>query len=183
MAKTTTGGKTVLDLLNKAHTDELTAIHQYMSQHYALADADYGPIAAQVKLIAIDEMLHSEKLAERIHELGGTPAMRMSLPVKPGQKVGEAMAYDVKLEVQAIEDYNRAVKVCIEHHDSISAKLFELLAREEQMHLNYFQNVAGHIKELGSAYLAQVAGGPSETGTKPAVGFVASQAGGGQAAA
>ncbi|MBI5211419.1 MAG: bacterioferritin [Elusimicrobia bacterium] len=182
MPKNRPGDKTVLGLLNKAHADELTAIHQYMAQHYALADADYGPLAAQVKLVAIDEMLHSEKLAERIHELGGVPLMKISIPTKHGQKVGEMMHYDSGLEVAAIEDYNRAAKVCLERRDSISSKLFELLAQEEQAHLNYFDNVAGHIKELGQAYLAQVAGGPAEAGGKPAVGFVASQAGGAKAA-
>ncbi|MFA6316485.1 MAG: ferritin-like domain-containing protein [Elusimicrobiota bacterium] len=177
------GDKTVLALLNKAHSDELTAIHQYMAQHYALADADFGQIAAQVKLIAIDEMLHSEKLAERIHELGSVPLMKISIPTKHGQKVGEMMHYDSGLEVTAIKDYNKAAQVCLQHHDSISSKLFEQLAQEEQMHLNYFDSVAGHIKELGQAYLAQVAGGPAEVGAKPVMGFVASKAGGGAKAA
>ena len=171
----------VLDLLNKAHTDELAAIYQYMAQHYALADADYGQIASQMKLIAIDEMLHSEKFAERILELGGVPEMKPSMPAKTGQKIGEAMAYNVPLEVAAIEDYSQAAKVCLENHDSISAKLFETIAQDEQVHLNWFSAISRHIKELGPAYLAQVTGGQADGGAKP-VGFVASQAAGGKAA-
>lgn len=170
-----TKNSAVLELLNKAHADELAAIYQYMSQHYRLADADYGQIAAQVKLIAIDEMLHSEKLAERIHELGGTPAMKASMPVKYGQGFGDAMAYDVGLEQTAIEDYGRAAKVCQENNDSISAKLFELLAQEEQLHLNWFGAVSRHVKELGSAYLAQVTGGAADPGGAAPKGFVATQ--------
>ena len=63
--------KNVIEVLNKARSMELHAIHQYMNQHYNLDDMDYGELAAKVKLIAIDEMRHAEMLAERIKELGG----------------------------------------------------------------------------------------------------------------
>ncbi|HON23533.1 MAG TPA: ferritin-like domain-containing protein, partial [Syntrophales bacterium] len=63
----------VIEVLNKARAMELQAIHQYMNQHYNLDDMDYGELAANVKLIAIDEMRHAEMFAERIKELGGEP--------------------------------------------------------------------------------------------------------------
>ena len=59
----------VLDVLNKARAMELTAITQYMNQHYNLDNMDYGEMAANMKLIAIDEMRHAEMFAERIKEL------------------------------------------------------------------------------------------------------------------
>ena len=49
----------VIDALNKARSMELQAIHQYMMQHYTLSDLDYGKLAANVKLISIDEMEHA----------------------------------------------------------------------------------------------------------------------------
>ena len=63
----------VIEVLNKARAMELFAIHQYMNQHYNLDDMDYGELAANMKLIAIDEMRHAENFAERIKELGGEP--------------------------------------------------------------------------------------------------------------
>ncbi len=63
----------VIEVLNKARALELHAIHQYMNQHYSLDDMDYGELAANMKLIAIDEMRHAENFAERIKELGGEP--------------------------------------------------------------------------------------------------------------
>jgi len=63
--------KKVIEVLNKARSMELQAIHQYMNQHYNLDDMDYGDLAAKVKLIAIDEMRHAEMFAERIKELRG----------------------------------------------------------------------------------------------------------------
>ena len=59
----------VVEALNKARSMELHAIHQYMNQHYNLDDMDYGELAANMKLIAIDEMRHCEMFAERIKEL------------------------------------------------------------------------------------------------------------------
>lgn len=63
----------VIEVLNKARSSELQAIHQYMSQHYDLDDMDYGKLASNLKQIAIDEMRHAEALAERVKELGGDP--------------------------------------------------------------------------------------------------------------
>ncbi|MFA5141005.1 MAG: ferritin-like domain-containing protein [Elusimicrobiota bacterium] len=175
MAKNDSGKKAVLEVLNKARASEIAAILQYMSQHYALDDADYGQVAANVKLIAIDEMRHAEMLAERLHELGGTPTSEPDMKAKKGQKIGEAMAQDVGLEETAIADYNAFAEVCRQNNDRISQKLCEQIMEEEQIHLNYFQNVRDHIKDLGNAYLAQITGGPADAGA-PAAGFVANQA-------
>jgi len=56
----------VIDLLNAARARELTAISQYMIQHYELEDTDFGKLAKRMKEIAIQEMKHAEALAERI---------------------------------------------------------------------------------------------------------------------
>ena len=56
----------VIEVLNKARSMELYAVHQYMNQHYNLDDLDYGEFASKIKLIAIDEMRHAEQFAERI---------------------------------------------------------------------------------------------------------------------
>ena len=63
----------VIAVLNQARGMELHAISQYMNQHYTLDNMDYGELAKNVKLIAIDEMRHAEMFAERIKELAGEP--------------------------------------------------------------------------------------------------------------
>ena len=171
----------VIDALNRGRAAELAAILQYMSQHYELADKDYGQIAANMKLIAIDEMRHAEMLAERILLLGGKPTSKPDMEAKKGQPVAQVMAQGMSLEETALRDYNASLHICQDNHDYVSAKVFEQLIAEEQMHLEYFQDIAEHIKELGNAYLATIVGGPAETGA-PARGYVASQTGGGGAA-
>ncbi len=65
-----------------------------MHQHYTLDDKDYGELAANVKIIAIDEMRHAESLAERIKELGGEPTTELAGPVEKGQEVEDIFSFD-----------------------------------------------------------------------------------------
>ncbi len=162
--------KKVIDVLNKARSMELQAIHQYMNQHYNLDDMDYGDLAAKVKLIAIDEMRHAEMFAERIKELGGEPTTDLSDKVYPGQKVENIFPFDAKLEDDTIDIYNQYLLVCRENGDSTTMKLFEAIIDEEQEHYNYFDNISDHIEKLGSAFLARIAGTPADTGP-PSKGF------------
>ena len=157
----------VIEVLNKARALELQAIHQYMNQHYNLDDMDYGELAAKVKLIAIDEMRHAEAFAERVKELGGEPTTEKAGSVKKRQAVEEIFPFDSEQEEETVEVYNQFLQVCRENGDSISMKLFEQIIDEEQIHMNYFDNVASHIKKLGQAYLARIAGTPASTGLGP----------------
>jgi len=166
----------VIEVLNKARSMELLAIHQYMNQHYNLDNMDYGDLAVKVKLIAIDEMRHAEMFAERIKELGGEPATGLDGKVEKGQKIEVVFPFDAKLEDDTMDAYNQFLLICRENGDSTSMKLFEAIVDEEQIHYNYFDNVSDHIKTLGAAYLAQIAGTPGDTGA-PARGFVAGPAG------
>ena len=156
--------KKVIDALNRARAMELQAIHQYMNQHYNLDAMDYGELAKNIKLIAIDEMRHAESFAERIKELGGEPTTQMAGDVEKGQAVEKIYPADAKAEDDAIVAYNAFLQVCLENGDSTTAKLFETIIDEEQAHLNYFENVTDHIVKLGASYLARIAGTPSSTG-------------------
>ncbi|MBU1343895.1 MAG: bacterioferritin [Proteobacteria bacterium] len=166
----------VIDVLNKARSMELLAITQYMNQHYNLDDMDYGELAGKVKLIAIDEMRHAEMFAERIKELGGEPCSEPSGKVEQGQKIEMIFSFGAELEDDTIAFYNQFLLVCRDNGDSTSAKLFESIIDEEQIHFNYFDNIHGHIETLGGSYLSNIAGTPSATGLLPS-GFVISARG------
>ena len=165
--------KNVIDVLNKARSMELQAIHQYMNQHYNLDDMDYGHLAGRVKLIAIDEMRHAEMFAERIKELDGEPTAELAGGVDKGQPVEKIFPFDADREDETIDIYNQFLLACRENGDSTSMKLFEAIIDEEQIHFNYFDDVSDHIGKLGNTYLAQIAGTPSATGLTPS-GFAVS---------
>jgi bacterioferritin len=154
----------VIDVLNKARSMELHAISQYMNQHYGLDDMDYGELAANQKLIAIDEMRHAEMFAERIKELGGEPTAEPAAKTQKSQDVETIFSFDADLEDNTVDVYNKFLLVCRENGDSISMKLFEQIIDEEQAHFNHFDNVAEHIKTLGSVYLSKIAGTSASTG-------------------
>ena len=161
----------VIEVLNKARALELHAIHQYMNQHYSLDDMDYGELAANMKLIAIDEMRHAENFAERIKELGGEPTTNKEGKVVTGQDVPAIYESDVNQEDATIEAYSQFLTVCKEQGDIVTARLFERIIEEEQAHLTYYENIGSHIAKLGDTYLAKIAGTPSTTGTS-SKGFV-----------
>lgn len=101
----------VVEVLNKARAMELFAIHQYMNQHYSLDDMDYGELAANMKLIAIDEMRHAEAFAERIKELGGEPTTQKDGKVATGQDVPAIYRADSAQEDHTIEAYSQFLQV------------------------------------------------------------------------
>ena len=156
--KEKTMSKKVIDLLNEARSRELTAITQYMAQHYDLEDRDYGKLAKVMKDIGIQEMKHAEALAERILFLKGTPTSKPDAVAKKGEDIPAMLATDMALETQAIKMYNEAALVCAQEKDQISKQLFEKLLGEEEEHLNQFENIKDHVEKLGAAYIATLAG-------------------------
>lgn len=161
----------VIDVLNKARAMELTAISQYMNQHYALDDMDYGVLAGNMKLIAIDEMYHAELFAERIKDLGGEPISLADAKVKTDQTVEQIYPFAANMEDNTIDTYNKFLLVCRENGDNVSARLLEDIIVEEQAHQNYFEDIRDHINSLGANYLSNLAGSASPSGPR-SKGFV-----------
>jgi bacterioferritin len=148
----------VIDLLNKARSAELGAINQYMIHHYELEDKDFGKLALKIKDIAIAEMKHAEKLAERILFLKGEPTSKPDANPKKGQEIPEMMATDMALEAQAVKMYNEAAVICASERDQKSKDLFEELLSDEEKHLNFFEKIKNHAEKLGEPYLATLTG-------------------------
>jgi bacterioferritin len=148
----------VIDLLNQARSAELGAISQYMIHHYELEDQDFGKLASKIKEIAIVEMKHAEKLAERILFLTAEPTSKPDLTPKKGQDIAELLATDVALEAKAVKMYNEAAAVCAAEKDQKSKALFQELIADEEEHWNIFENIKDHVDKLGAAYLATLTG-------------------------
>ncbi|NWF56244.1 MAG: bacterioferritin [Syntrophaceae bacterium] len=150
--------KKVIDLLNEARARELSAITQYMAQHYELEDQDFGKLAKKLKEIGIQEMKHAEALAERILFLKGEPTSKPDATAKKGQSIAEMLKTDMALESQALKMYNEAAIICAQEKDQISKQLFEKLLGEEEGHYNDFENIKDHVDKMGDAYLATLVG-------------------------
>ena len=150
--------KRVIDLLNQARSRELGAISQYMIHHYELEDKDYGKLGSKLKEIAIAEMKHAEKLADRILFLNGEPTSRPAGEAVKGQEITDMLKTDISLESDAVILYNEAAVLCAAEKDQVSKDLFEDLLKDEEDHLNTFENIRDLIGKLGAPYLATLTG-------------------------
>jgi bacterioferritin len=150
--------KRVIELLNQARAHELGVISQYMIHHYELEDKDYGKLASTLKGIAITEMKHAEKLADRILFLNGEPLSRPAGEAVKGQEITDMLKTDIALESDVIAFYNEAAVLCAAEKDQVSKDLFEDLLKDEEEHLDTFENTRNLIGTLGAPYLVSLTG-------------------------
>lgn len=143
-----------IDLLNEAVADELTAIHQYMYFHFHCDDQGLDLLAGMFRRTAIEEMMHVERLAERILFLKGDVVMKVGENPKTITDPSEMLAMTTELEERAIKMYNRLARQARENDDSNTRKLFEDLVAEEEGHYDQFDNEADNVTKYGQQYLA-----------------------------
>lgn len=150
------GNEKVIELLNQALKEELTAVSQYFLHAEMSENWGYGRISKVVKKTSIDEMKHAEAIIERILFLEGAPQMSELLPLKIGGTVKEQLENDLALETAAVAMYNAAIKVCAEAGDAGTRALFRKLLADEEGHADWFETQLGLIEQVGlQNYLAQ----------------------------
>jgi bacterioferritin len=142
------GNPKVIEQLNRALREELTAINQYFVHAEMCENWGYGKLARYIKKQSIDEMKHAESLMERILFLDGTPSME-PLSLSIGSNVQAMIQADLKLEIQATAMYNEAVKIAMENKDNGSRDLFVALLKDEEEHVDWLEAQLHQIKELG----------------------------------
>ncbi len=143
-----------VELLNKAVADELSAVHQYMYFHFHCDDQGYDLLAGLFRQTAIEEMLHIERLAERILFLKGEVKLAASTEVKAIHEVGEMLKLAREMEEHSALDYNRWANECGANADSVSKKLFEDLVADEERHYNQYDDELENMAKFGDKYLA-----------------------------
>lgn len=143
-----------IELLNKAIADELSAVHQYMYFHFHCDDQGYDLLAGLFKKTAIEEMIHIEKLAERVLFLKGEVEMIASEKVKKMNDVKEMLEMAASMEESSAKDYNHWANECSANADSVSKKLFESLVEDEERHFNQYDDEIENMKKFGANYLA-----------------------------
>jgi bacterioferritin len=141
-------------LLNKAVADELIAVHQYMYFHFHMDDQGYDLLSSMFRRIAIIEMTHVEMLAERILFLKGDVEMVIAEPVEKIQDVSLILKKAIKMEEDAVNNYNRWANESAANADSVTKKLFEQLVTEEEGHFDQFDLQNDQVEKFGERYLA-----------------------------
>lgn len=142
-----------IELLNRAIADELSAVHQYMFLHFHCDDQGYDLLSTLFKRIAIAEMLHIEKLADRILFLKGTIQMKASEEVKQITDVKTMLEFARQGEENSVDVYNNFAIECGNNADSVSKKLFEELVLDEEGHYGEFDDELENMLKFGEHYL------------------------------
>lgn len=143
-----------IELLNTAVADELQAVHQYMYFHFHLDDQGLGPLSVLFKRVAIQEMGHVERLAERILFLKGDVNMKTTGEVQRILEPERMLAKAVQMEEESAKSYNNAALQCGADADSVSKQMFEQLVQDEERHFDEFDKQLDNIKRYGPSYLA-----------------------------
>lgn len=143
-----------IELLNKAVADEMAAVHQYMYFHFHCDDQGYDLLAGLFKRTAIEEMLHVERLAERILFLKGEVEMTVASEVTKIHQVDEMLKLARKMEENSARDYNIWANECSANADSVSKKLFEDLVVDEERHYDQYDTELDNLERFGEKYLA-----------------------------
>ena len=142
------GHPQVIEQLNTALREELTAINQYFLHAEMCHNWGYHRLGDYIKKQSIDEMKHAEKLMERLLFLDATPSMEL-LALTIGNTVRAQLENDLKLETNAMAMYNKAVQVSRDAGDNTSRELFAKLLADEEDHVDWIEAQLHQIRERG----------------------------------
>ena len=127
----------LLDLLNKGIARELQVSIQYMWQHVQVTGIDGAVVNGIFRQIAIVEMKHAEKLAERLNYLNSVPTTKPD-PIFVGGSLIEMLKQNEQNEEEAIQLYKHAIQVASQEGDYTTRRLLEDILSEEENHIDIF---------------------------------------------
>ena len=143
------GKKEIIDSLNFLLADELTAINQYIVHAEMCGDWGYEALHETIEKRAITEMIHAEKLIGRILFLEGEPVVNKLNNIHIGEEVAKMFENDHKAELDAIAEYNKAIRLAAENLDHGTKKLLDSILKDEEDHLDYIEEQLDQIDQMG----------------------------------
>ena len=130
------------DMMNKAIAREIQVSVQYMWQHVMAKGLESAEIADVFEDVAMTEMKHAEKIAERIFYFNIVPTTKPD-PIKVGGSMKEMLEADAKAEEEAIDLYKAVIKQAQSEGDTTTRLLFEQILAEEEDHHDTFTTLLG----------------------------------------
>ncbi len=143
------GDPRIIEHLNKALYNELTAINQYFLHAKMLKNWGLKELAEHEYKESIDEMKHADKLAERILFLDGLPNFQALGKLRIGESPREVIGCDLALEMEALPTLRVAIADCELVGDAVSRKLFTDILDSEEDHIDWLETQLALIERLG----------------------------------
>ena len=158
------GDQKVIEFLNKALTNELTAINQYWLHYRVLADWGVTKLAEYERHESIDEMKHADVLAERILFLNGLPNFQAIHKLKVGETVEEILKADLAMEEEAIPLLRDAIEHSESVRDYVSREIFARILESEEEHVDFLETQFDMIERMGLQNYVQLQSKPADEG-------------------
>ena len=156
------GDTKVIEYLNEALKNELTAVNQYWLHYRMLDNWGIARLADFERHESIDEMKHADRLAERILFLDGLPNFQMLGRLKIGETVEEILKADLALEHEAIPLLKDGIAHCETVRDYVSRDLLTDILDNEEEHVDILDKQFEMIARMGLENYVQLQSKPSE---------------------
>ena len=143
------GDAKVVDYLNKALKNELTAVNQYFLHARLLDNWGFAKLGRHEYDESIDEMKHADRLIQRIFHLEGLPNLQDLGKLQIGENVEEIFRGDLGLERIAHPLYREAVGYCEGCGDYVTRDLLAAILASEEEHIGWLETQLGLIERLG----------------------------------
>ncbi len=156
------GDERVIEFLNEALKNELTAVNQYWLHYRMLDNWGVGRLAEFERHESIDEMKHADRLAERILFLEGLPNLQMLGRLRVGENVEEILRADLELEREAVNQLKDAIAHAESVRDYVSRDIFSDILENEEEHVDTLEQQFDMIEQMGLQNYIQLQSKPAE---------------------
>jgi len=143
------GDTKVIEFLNKALENELTAINQYFLHARMYKNWGFQKLNEKEYHESIDEMKHADQIIERILFLEGLPNVQNIGKVMIGENAKEMLGCDLKLELIAVPLLREAIAYCEKVSDFISREIFAHILESEEEHIDWLETQLELIEKVG----------------------------------
>ncbi len=131
-------------MLNDAIAREIQVSIQYMWQHVQVIGVKGVAVQDKFKEVAIVEMKHAEKIAERLWYLGETPTTKPAA-ITVGNTLKEFLEFDTDAELGGITLYRKIIETALNENDVTTAHLFRDILEEEEEHHDLFTTMLEEV--------------------------------------
>lgn len=158
------GDPKVIEFLNAALKNELTAINQYFLHSRMLKDWGVSELAKKEHDESIEEMHHADWLIERILFLDGLPNLQDLGKLFIGENVAEILECDLKTEQVAVPLLRDGIAYCESVRDYGSRDLLNKILHNEEEHIDFLETQMELIRQIGIQNYIQLQSKPNAGG-------------------